>query len=109
MHKHTTAGWPVNARPASSGLPRFGRFFMASMNRRDLVRSLATAIAIPAISGLEPDPLFAVGRRAHRPARTGGLQALNPHQSQTVATIADMNTEERRVGKECRSRWSPYH
>jgi len=49
---------------------------MASMNRRDLVRSLATAIAIPAISGLEPDPLFAVGRRAHRRARTGGLQVL---------------------------------
>src|SRR6201986_4708407 len=24
-------------------------------------------------------------------------------------TIADMRSEERRVGKECRSRWSPYH
>src|SRR5690242_21719538 len=23
--------------------------------------------------------------------------------------IADMRSEERRVGKECRSRWSPYH
>src|SRR2546422_6710982 len=90
MHKHTTAGWPVNARPASSGLPPFGRFFMDSMNRRDLVRSLATAIAIPAISGLEPDSLFAVGRRAHRRARTGGLQVLDPHQSETVATIAEM-------------------
>ena len=63
---------------------------MASMNRRDLVRSLATAIAIPAISGLEPDSLFAVGRRAHRRARTGGLQVLDPHQSETVATIAEM-------------------
>ena len=24
-------------------------------------------------------------------------------------TIIDMRSEERRVGKECRSRWSPYH
>ena len=24
-------------------------------------------------------------------------------------TFADMRSEERRVGKECRSRWSPYH
>ena len=26
-----------------------------------------------------------------------------------VATTADPRSEERRVGKECRSRWSPYH
>ena len=24
-------------------------------------------------------------------------------------SIKDMRSEERRVGKECRSRWSPYH
>ena len=24
-------------------------------------------------------------------------------------TAADVRSEERRVGKECRSRWSPYH
>ena len=26
-----------------------------------------------------------------------------------LITIDDMRSEERRVGKECRSRWSPYH
>src|SRR2546430_12467905 len=26
-----------------------------------------------------------------------------------VKAISDMRSEERRVGKECRSRWSPYH
>ena len=36
---------------------------------------------------------YAVGRRA----RTGTLGAYR------------MRSEERRVGKECRSRWSPYH
>ena len=27
----------------------------------------------------------------------------------TVKTRDDLRSEERRVGKECRSRWSPYH
>ena len=26
-----------------------------------------------------------------------------------VANMVDVRSEERRVGKECRSRWSPYH
>ena len=28
---------------------------------------------------------------------------------QTLNILADARSEERRVGKECRSRWSPYH
>ena len=28
---------------------------------------------------------------------------------ETKKTIAKIRSEERRVGKECRSRWSPYH
>ncbi|SRR6266545_3997965 len=58
------------------------------MNRRDLLRSLA--VAIPVMSGLPTDTLFAVGRRVHRRARAGGFQVLDPHQSETVATIAEM-------------------
>ena len=27
----------------------------------------------------------------------------------TYKTASDIRSEERRVGKECRSRWSPYH
>src|SRR5712672_421381 len=27
----------------------------------------------------------------------------------TTRALADLRSEERRVGKECRSRWSPYH
>ena len=26
-----------------------------------------------------------------------------------ISKLGDMRSEERRVGKECRSRWSPYH
>ena len=28
---------------------------------------------------------------------------------QAMAVLRDLRSEERRVGKECRSRWSPYH
>ena len=42
------------------------------------------------------------------------LETLNWDQKVTVASYALNNretyrSEERRVGKECRSRWSPYH
>ena len=38
--------------------------------------------------------------------RSGGISLLNP----AFACLAmPLRSEERRVGKECRSRWSPYH
>src|SRR5258705_29526 len=40
-------------------------------------------------------------------ARRGNIDA---HQiNQTTWVILNIRSEERRVGKECRSRWSPYH
>ena len=36
-----------------------------------------------------------------------GLSAANG--VSLTDTLADGRSEERRVGKECRSRWSPYH
>ena len=35
------------------------------------------------------------------------VQAINEHSAELGAITA--RSEERRVGKECRSRWSPYH
>ena len=31
------------------------------------------------------------------------------YQFETGAAFGELRSEERRVGKECRSRWSPYH
>ena len=33
----------------------------------------------------------------------------SPHPDKEIIVVDDGRSEERRVGKECRSRWSPYH
>ena len=41
-----------------------------------------------------------------------GANYINTAQSDTLSSVVIMiglRSEERRVGKECRSRWSPYH
>src|SRR5438093_13477866 len=60
------------------------------MNRRDLVRAPGAAALLPPLSGLSPGRLAATGRRAHRRARSRDLQVLDPHQSETVATMAEL-------------------
>jgi len=60
------------------------------MNRRDLLNALGAAVALPALFGLPAPRLLATGRRVHRRARGGTLQVLDPQQSETVATIAEM-------------------
>ena len=34
---------------------------------------------------------------------------VNPHGDGIIPYVAERRSEERRVGKECRSRWSPDH
>jgi len=60
------------------------------MNRRELLRALGTAALLPPLSGLSPGRLVATGRRMHRRARSRDFQVLDPHQSETVATIAEL-------------------
>src|SRR2546428_786105 len=60
------------------------------MNRRELLRALGTAALLPPLSGLSPGRLVATGRGMHRRARSRDLQVLDPHQSETVATIAEL-------------------
>ena len=51
-------------------------------------------------------------RKNDRPYHTGDYVALNEWNSEQYTgkcTLQKIRSEERRVGKECRSRWSPYH
>src|SRR5881397_2385483 len=53
------------------------------MNRREVLLLLAGTGAIP-------DQLLAIGRAVHKRARVGTLRALDAHQNETVATIAEL-------------------
>jgi gluconate 2-dehydrogenase gamma chain len=61
------------------------------MNRREVVRLLAGAVAVPVLTGYGADELFALGRRLHTRAASGRqLQSLfDPNQRATVAAIAE--------------------
>src|SRR5258708_31317721 len=56
-------------------------------------------------SPLPSDPGRGRGRRSGTPAGVRILGIWNP----VAARLRRLRSEERRVGKECRSRWSPYH
>ena len=88
-----------------------------SVSRRDLLiagASTAAATAVPRSAGAQVQPpsipegvqlpvTLQVNGQEHRldlDTRTTLLDALREHLHRS---------EERRVGKECRSRWSPYH
>jgi phosphoserine phosphatase len=60
------------------------------MDRRELIRVLGSALAVPLLAGLPVEQLEAVGRATHRRVRGRGLGVLDPHQSETVATLAEM-------------------
>src|SRR5258705_13818482 len=53
------------------------------MNRREMLLLLAGTAALP-------DQLLAVGRAVHKKVRAGTLRALNPHQNETAAIIAEL-------------------
>src|SRR2546422_9264670 len=64
------------------------------------------------------DPSECAARAIKMRAGTAGQQALQGQRRRRVARgegrkklayTIPMRSEERRVGKECRSRWSPYH
>ena len=57
-------------------------------------------------SGLAPDAVRS--RRLILPSVDGRFEFL-PVKNHDVPTYVEAGSEERRVGKECRSRWSPYH
>src|SRR6266571_8907708 len=61
-------------------------------------REARLRLRAPTVRGHGPQREFAV-RLAH------GVDAHLPKD----AEVAQRRSEERRVGKECRSRWSPYH
>ena len=66
------------------------------MNRQKLlgeekISKLLIQFSVPAIIGMMVNTLYNIVDRMY------------------IGNIPEVRSEERRVGKECRSRWSPYH
>src|SRR5256885_8222459 len=68
-------------------------------------RTLIASDFLQALSG-RPDARLAISRR-HRRRTAVTPTSARPRCSRL--RLATTRSEERRVGKECRSRWSPYH
>ena len=79
-----------------------------------LLVSLAAGTTTGFIESHVPEGVAVVRVMPNTPARVDeGMAAVSPGSHCSEAQLAEaeslMRSEERRVGKECRSRWSPYH
>src|SRR2546422_1905452 len=91
-------------------------FFQAEDGIRDVAVTGVQTCALPISQGKPPGPLpterafLLTGReqetRCPQPTDRVGPTAARGSSTPGGST---MRSEERRVGKECRSRWSPYH
>src|SRR2546430_5922842 len=91
-------------------------FFQAEDGIRDLTVTGVQTCALPiyvtcdfylAFSPEREDPGNKQYGLAQIPKVVGGLNP--PSGRAAIALYTSVRSEERRVGKECRSRWSPYH
>ena len=69
------------------------------------MKKLSIIFLLPLLFWLSAPVGFCSGSQTYQISETQ-LMALENHLNALEATI---RSEERRVGKECRSRWSPYH
>src|SRR2546430_10100462 len=83
-------------------------FFQAEDGIRDLTVTGVQTCALPICYRIEGN---AVVLYEERPAFRAphGWQEMVVAKFTYVGTQREWRSEERRVGKECRSRWSPYH
>src|SRR2546423_5668759 len=82
-------------------------FFQAEDGIRDKLVTGVQTCALPILAGEHSTP-----PNAHRPVGGPGADNHGATCASTRAAISSRpltRSEERRVGKECRSRWSPYH
>src|SRR3712207_6908600 len=93
-------------------------FFQAEDGIRDIGVTGVQTCALPIFCGYEEiagQNASRVGVKqpipdSHEPCGNGLTLFLRPFGPASIAErVRDFRSEERRVGKECRSRWSPYH
>src|SRR2546422_11550424 len=96
-------------RPPRSTLFPYTTLFRSELKQRVLARALAPrrepAWRLAAAAGL----VLAVAGGAWAVVTVQRLSIERSQLAARVSALEDTRSEERRVGKECRSRWSPYH
>jgi len=80
-------------------------------NRRRFLCTAATGLTLSLSAGAAPFAMVAKSEKSRvaRIVREDLLPEASPQGAQQVTAAQIQRSEERRVGKECRSRWSPYH
>src|SRR2546421_5742031 len=92
-------------------------FFQAEDGIRDLIVTGVQTCALPIYKrhrNWDPEGDFATAQRELGAIQDPNYDAVCFHAQQCAekylkAFLQENRSEERRVGKECRSRWSPYH
>src|SRR2546421_7599527 len=93
-------------------------FFQAEDGIRDLIVTGVQTCALPICSWRKrgtrtrirsPTPCASQSRDCDAHGVGERIRVLVPRLRQELFGADDTRSEERRVGKECRSRWSPYH
>src|SRR2546427_4776167 len=88
-------------------------FFQAEDGIRDLTVTGVQTCALPIWTARARDWALRSQTWSYRvspiTSTTGWLNRNDSNVDLSSAETARMRSEERRVGKECRSRWSPYH
>src|SRR2546430_6604693 len=85
-------------------------FFQAEDGIRDLTVTGVQTCALPIYPSDEP-PHDRVGRGGEQRTKSSALDSKPGCHKTRISNAGNEieRSEERRVGKECRSRWSPYH
>src|SRR2546430_8518330 len=92
-------------------------FFQAEDGIRDLTVTGVQTCALPILPRVEvrvcqlahAGRQLRCGRASGRAAESNRLLEHLDRLGVPAPILQDLRSEERRVGKECRSRWSPYH
>src|SRR5258706_11921925 len=85
-------------------------FFKSRSRNTSLVSDWSSEVCSSDLSRSAPSDGFASASRAlSMPAATLSEILAQPEAIEFLNGVVAQRSEERRVGKECRSRWSPYH
>ena len=74
-----------------------------------LIELLVVMVIIAVLAGLLLPAIGGVKRRASTLKCLSHMKSIGTAMTSWSMTSGYERSEERRVGKECRSRWSPYH